>query len=202
MSYSQKSFKKAKKNIFSKFGRFFLIAILCAVFLNFGKANTVLAATCTASATGNWNTIGTWSCGHVPLSTDDVVVTAAAATTITVDTAAVANTVTVTNTAVAGTQNIILAVGSNSLTISAGGGLTINGGGAANRNAQVTVSSGTITVPGSVAFNNARAQFISTGASTTNVGGNFGSGGTLTTSGTGTFNFNGSLPQTIGIMYQ
>ncbi|MFA6013491.1 MAG: DUF6701 domain-containing protein [Gallionellaceae bacterium] len=34
------------------------------------------AVACNSLATGNWGTIGTWSCGHVPLATDDVTIVA------------------------------------------------------------------------------------------------------------------------------
>ena len=42
------------------------------------------AAICTSTGTGNWNTAATWSCGHVPLSADDVVI--ASGHTVTLDT--------------------------------------------------------------------------------------------------------------------
>src|SRR5437773_1474615 len=32
------------------------------------------AATCNSTGTGNWNTSGTWSCGHAPTSSDDVTI--------------------------------------------------------------------------------------------------------------------------------
>ncbi|HEU0219923.1 MAG TPA: DUF6701 domain-containing protein [Gallionella sp.] len=64
-----------------------------------------------------------------------------------------------------------------------------------SRIAQVTVSTGTITTTGNITFAGtaANAQFVSTGASMVNVGGNFASGGTLTTTNTGTINFNGTV---------
>jgi len=34
----------------------------------------VFAAGCTATISGNWSTIGIWSCGHAPTSTDDVMI--------------------------------------------------------------------------------------------------------------------------------
>ncbi|MDD5058408.1 MAG: hypothetical protein PHQ60_11105 [Sideroxydans sp.] len=37
-------------------------------------AGTAQAAVCTTNPTGNWGTNSTWSCGHVPLSTDTVVI--------------------------------------------------------------------------------------------------------------------------------
>lgn len=48
--------------------------LLLAASLSVAGADA-LGATCTSNvATGNWNTPGTWSCGHVPLDTDDVVI--------------------------------------------------------------------------------------------------------------------------------
>ncbi|MFN0277515.1 MAG: hypothetical protein ACKVRN_02820, partial [Pyrinomonadaceae bacterium] len=35
-----------------------------------------ILATCTSTATGNWNAVGTWSCGQVPTSADDVTILA------------------------------------------------------------------------------------------------------------------------------
>ncbi len=90
------------------------------------------------------------------------------------------------------------------LTVGAGvlnaASITIPGSATASRFATVSVSTGTITITGSITFSGtaAQARFISTGASTVNVGGNFGSGGNLNTSATGTINFNGSVAQSIG----
>jgi hypothetical protein len=49
--------------------------------------------TCTSMVTGNWSSTGTWSCGHVPTSSDDAAI--ATGTVVTIDTAAVALDVTV-----------------------------------------------------------------------------------------------------------
>ena len=49
--------------------------------------------TCMSMVTGNWSSTGTWSCGHVPTSSDDAVI--ATGTVVTIDTAAVALDVTV-----------------------------------------------------------------------------------------------------------
>lgn len=46
-----------------------LIAILLLL-----AAGQGWAVTCTSSGNGNWNTAGTWDCGHVPANTDVVVV--------------------------------------------------------------------------------------------------------------------------------
>jgi hypothetical protein len=43
----------------------------------------VYGATCTSSATGNWETAGTWSCGQVPTSADDVTIVSGHTVTIT-----------------------------------------------------------------------------------------------------------------------
>ncbi len=47
--------------------------------------------TCTASGTGNWNTSGTWSCGHVPTTGEDVVIDTTGVVTMDVNSAVLAS---------------------------------------------------------------------------------------------------------------
>ncbi len=198
---------------------FFLLALLAGQ----SHAPAVLAAACTTAASGNWSSAATWNapCNVVggPVSTDTVTIGAthtvtltanAAAASITVAAATAANGITlggntltvggnVTMTAVS--TNLVtstIAVGTGMLTLNSGGSITINGG-AGKRVAQMTVSTGTITASGSINFGGTagNAQLISTGASTINVGGNLGSGGTFTDS-TGTVVFNGTGAQSVG----
>lgn len=189
----------------------------------------VWGATCTSTTSGSWNVATTWSgCaagnGSVtgtPGSADTVII--ASGHVVTVNAASAALSLTLQDpTNVAGTGVTIN--GSNSLAVTnaitlptvtfnnreatvavgagtlSAGSIDIPGGTGNGRISQVTVSTGTITVTGSVTFSGLpeNAQFISTGASTVNVGGDFGNGGTLTTSGTGTVNFTGSGAQLIG----
>lgn len=193
----------------------FLAFCLALSLLGWGRAS---AASISSAQSGDWNAGTTWVGGVVPESADDVTiasghiitipVNASAATIVIADnlgagnglsisfgiTLKVSGAITMTApTAATSTIN----VGAGTLTAAS---LTIAGSSTAGRNCVVTVSTGTITILGSISFTGtaAQAQFISTGQSTVNVGGNFESGGTLTTSGTGTINFDGAGPQAIG----
>jgi hypothetical protein len=196
--------------------------VLVAGLLFFAGTNNVFAANaCKSNVTaGNWSASSTWTAcgGGIPTSADSVEILTGHI--IAVDTAAVASATTIdANAAVGGngilinsgqslnvTNAVILSIPTASTTVLAvgAGSLTAGSiaipGGAANRFATVSVSTGNVTVSGNITFSGtaARAIYTSTGASMTNIGGNFGAGGTLTTSGTGTFNFNGSGAQVIG----
>lgn len=195
-----------------------IAAMLCAP--------AALAAACASVATGNWSAQTTWgaagtgcagAAGGIPGAADTVTIGAAHVVTL----AAPAAATSVSVTAATAANGIVLA--GNPLTVS--GAVTMNAtstnnvtstfnvgagtltaasiaisGGAGNRVALMTVSTGTITATGNITFAGtaANARFTSTGASTVNVGGNFGSGGTLTTTNTGTINFNGAAAQSIG----
>jgi hypothetical protein len=64
---------------------------VCALLSAWGT--NAVAATCNSTGGGNWNAIARWTCGHVPLATDDVFVLNTH--TVTIDTAALAQSVTV-----------------------------------------------------------------------------------------------------------
>lgn len=180
------------------------------------SASWNVATTWDGCATGNGSVTGT------PGSADTVII--AAGHMVTVDAASAAlsltlvdpsgsstsygvtingtNTLTVTNavtlpTVTSNNKTSEVAVGAGTLNAAS---IAIPGGTGNNRISQITVSTGTVNVTGSITFSGIpeSALFVSTGASTVNVGGNFSNGGTLTTSGTGTFNFNGSGTQLIG----
>ena len=152
------------------------------------------AAICHNAATGNWSTVGIWSCGHMPTSADDVTLTGNGQV-ITVDVAnAAANTVTI-NAPGSGNRTNALSVGANTLTIT--GTLAIQGA-ASNKDGVLQISTGTVTVGGDITTNHANAQLTFSGAGILNAGGTFMSGtvGTFTAS-TGTINFNEAGSQTI-----
>lgn len=158
----------------------------------------VFAAACTASSTGNWNTSGTWSCGHVPTSADDV--TISGGITITVDVAsAVANSVAVTNTSSNGTGT--LAVGANTLTVTTSVTQTSGNG---QKKTTITVSGGTLTI-GTNLTTDANSTFDLSGGtgSTVHLGGSFNNTGTFTAGTTSIFDYNGTTNQSVqmGITY-
>ncbi|MBI2757319.1 MAG: hypothetical protein HYX49_01420, partial [Chloroflexi bacterium] len=126
------------------------------------------AAACNAIATGSWTAIGTWSCGHVPTSADDVTINAAR--TVSFD---AAGTSTVLSLTVNGTLNFNNASG-NSITVS-----------------------GNVTNAGTIAVVN------QTGNNThvLSIGGNFANNGAFTAfSSNDSLNvvLNGTAAQTIG----
>jgi len=175
------------------------------------------ALACTASA-GNWNTIGTWSCGRVPLAVDNVIIPNTAMT-VTVDTAAVAldvtftagnkldtltisgtNSLTVTNAITinlpSGTTNKVIAVDAGSLSA---GSIVLTGTSGGLNLTQITVSTGTVTVSGNITSAGVDSQIIFSNAGTLNAGGTFlsGTAGTFTPS-TGTINYNAAGAQAVG----
>jgi hypothetical protein len=194
-----------------------LITVLCMTFASLVAAG-IQAASITTTQSGDWNAGTTWVGGVPPGSGDDVTIASSHVVTIPVD-AAAATIVIADNTS--GTNGITIGSGirlnvsgavtmtaptAGTATINVGAGtlnaasIAIPGSATAGRNCAVTVSTGTINTTGSITFTGtaAQAQFVSTGASTVSVGGNFESGGTLTTTGTGTISFTGSSPQTVG----
>jgi len=91
------------------------------------------AATCTAAASGNWNTVGTWSCGHVPTYADVCNISGGATTTV--DTAsAVCSSLTIGNT------NGIAALVFNNGSVLSVSSTTI--GGAGSRSGRVNMAAG------------------------------------------------------------
>lgn len=83
-------------------------------------------ATCSSQvSSGNWNTIGTWDCGHVPIAADNVVITAGQ--TITMDVASAAlGTLTVNGTLDTSAASSF-ALSFTTLSIGSAGTLTANG---------------------------------------------------------------------------
>lgn len=92
-----------------------------------------MAETCTSQGSGNWNTAGTWSCGHVPTGSDDVVI--ADGTTVTIDADAAAASVTV-GQGISG----MLTFDGIGRTVTVSGAVTVNSGATF-----ITQSSGTAT---------------------------------------------------------
>ena len=118
-----------------------------------GMAAAASAATCNSTAGAgpfNWGTTGTWSCGHVPLNTDDVVIVNNSVVTVNIP-GAVAGSLTITGGNTVSTLQI--AAAANALSVTNAGGRTGNvtiGAPTANVAKQFTVGPGTLSVTGSV----------------------------------------------------
>ncbi|HVL34865.1 MAG TPA: DUF6701 domain-containing protein [Burkholderiales bacterium] len=154
------------------------------------------SADCLSNGNGNWNAAATWtSCGGgTPGAADTATIRNNHNVTLTA--AAAAQAVTITSATPNNTTSTLI-VGTQTLTIGAGG-LTISGGNG-NRRAELTLSSGTVTVQGDVviAGNTSNARITFTGAGALNVAGDVDSGATFTPA-TGTVNYNGSGAQSVG----
>jgi hypothetical protein len=192
------------------------IAIVLVV-MNLFIAGAAIGQTNTfdGSSSNNWNTAANWSLNHVPLATEDVVIPNSFAVTVNTTTAvcnslaitggftdcsvtiASPNTLTVTNaiTIGAGTGNgddQLLNVGSGTVSCAS---IAVTATGSGARRSGITISSGTLTVSGSITMGDANDELTFTGAGTVNIGGNL-TGGNFTRS-TGTVNYNGTT-QTVG----
>lgn len=132
-------------SVFQRYAGLPVLLLLVGALFGAKPANAVV---CTSLATGNWATIGTWSCGHVPLATDDVTVAAGHVVTMNSNPGR-ALSLTVNGT-VNWAQNRTLNVGVGGVAINAGGDvtgtangvLTSTGGLAINS----TLTSNTVTV--------------------------------------------------------
>lgn len=158
------------------------------------------AVTCTSAATvNNWNTVGTWSCGHVPANGDDVVIAATSTTTLNAN----------SNSLLSLTVNGVLIIASNlNVNSNAAAPLTINSGGTVtignNGTARAMVVTGDITVAGTFSvgataathtltaggniINTGTINFAPTGTRVCNV--TFNENGNQTVSGAGAYTFN------------
>lgn len=126
-------------------------------------------AICTSLSTGTWNTVARWSCGHVPVAADDVII--AAGHTVTLNT----SPVTILSLTVNGTLNMN-ATAFTSRTMTVSGAVTIN-------------SAGTITL----------SDVTGANTHTLNIGGNFVNNGSYTAINGDVTNvvFNGASNQTV-----
>ncbi|MFZ2038738.1 MAG: dockerin type I domain-containing protein [Minisyncoccia bacterium] len=197
-----------------------LLIVFFPLALFFLVPHLAQAATCTAS-NGNWSAIGTWSCGHVPLAVDDVVIPNTNGLNVIVDTTAVASSTTFTG---GNRANAINISGTNSLTVTnavrinaptgnvtkgitvgtgtlTAGSIYITSGSAGGRISQISVSTGTINCSGNITFAGtaSAARITFTGAGILNIDGanGIGPGGTFT-AGNSTVNFNSASAQIIG----
>ena len=178
------------------------------------QANSVFAATRTASTSGNWSSTATWGGASVPNSGDDVIINPGI--TVTVDIAAECATLTMNASPNSSTITIS---GSNSLTI---GGLltmqrpgsgdlaTINIGAGSlscgsllmeattsNRNDIINISTGSLTVTGDVSTGTTGCEFNITGTGTINFSGSVTGTPVLSTVSGSTVSYSGSGAQEI-----
>jgi len=62
------------------FKQFLKYILLLPAILSVLLTSTQASAACNATTNGNWSTVGIWSCGYVPITTDDVNITASPVT--------------------------------------------------------------------------------------------------------------------------
>ncbi len=167
------------------------------------------ALTCTANTgTVNWTTIGTWSCGRIPINVDDVIIPNASIVTLTA-----ASTITSLTVQNGGTLNLNL-TGNAMPTVSGTKTFdttsTVNYNFAGNQNispetyGNLSVSTsgtktplaGTFNIVGNFVINTGPTWAGNTNNPVMNIGGNITRTGTYT-SGTGMHTFNGAGTQTI-----
>lgn len=118
------------------------------------------AAVCTTNATGNWGTGGTWSCGHVPVAADTVVISRAI-------------TLSASSTIAGLTVNAGVTFSGNNRNLTVSGPVLISGTYNTGGGDLTTNSGGSLTVNGTFNFNNGNAA----------INGNVAIGGTLTSGG-------------------
>ncbi len=188
----------------------------------------VVAAACVSTGSTAWNVVSTWTgCGGlIPGASDGVTIANGHAVTIPAGYAAAASSVTITGTnantsltlsasdsslAVVGAVTInrptsntrTVALNVNAGTATVGGTLTMAGTSTtASRIAQVTLTTGTLSITGGLTLGTGIAGgfVLNLGSGTVNLAGAFTATlGTITAGGTSTFNYNGSAAQTVRI---
>src|SRR5881394_4262315 len=141
-----------------------------------GHAPAASAATCTSVGTGNWSTVGTWNCGHVPIAADDVVI-GAGMTTLNTD-SAVLNNLTVNGT---------LTIGNNPQprTLTVAGNIVVGGPGTITLGdksvTHTLIAGGNITNAGVIDFAPSAQRLLDV---------TFNRNGNQTVSGAGAYTFN------------
>ncbi len=165
---------KARFSFFIRAPRWLMLILVISLMLFVKPAyaqDAAPEATCTSQSTGSWNTVGRWSCGHVPVAADAVVI--ASGHTVTLD----ITPVTILSLSVSGTFNMNATAGT-SRTMNVTGEVTVNNG-------------GTFTLSNATNIN----------THTLNAGGNFTNNGTFTvTAGGDNINvfLNGTTAQSLG----
>lgn len=91
--------------------------------------NFVQAATCTAVASANWTLASTWSCGHVPLCSDDIVIPTGYTVTITTNIDLNTTGCALENTIITINGQLFMSGNVSRLQLPAAATITINSGG-------------------------------------------------------------------------
>ena len=133
------------------------IALLIVVIFS---SSICSAATCTATVTGNWESPGTWSCGHVPTCADEITIAANVTVTITVtqdySACPAPMTLSIYGTLTFQTGKKLLLPAGSSVFIYPGGSIIAGGGGGSSNLISIggtnvwTAGMGTLTGPASL----------------------------------------------------
>ena len=205
-----------------------VVAALCLI-VTFFIGGNALAQTNTwdGSSSTDWNTAANWSLNLIPLAAHDVVIpnsVPGANDNPVISANAVCSTLTITGGPAAvslsinsgislavtngvsigagtgGGDNIIMSVGAGSLSAT---GITMAATGNDNRTSSLTITTGTVTIAGSITMNDAdidRNVVSISGAGTLNVTGGI-TGGNLTTVAGSTVNYNGGVQTVRAVTY-
>lgn len=163
------------------------------------------AATCTSKVSGSWSSSSTWSCGHVPTTTDTVVI--ASPNTVTLNAAYTTAALTVNSGAtLADTASNTLAITGN---LTNNGTITTTGSGKLDVTGSASVISGSGAYAGFRLYTSGTAPQIATGAilnfsgmsrlyTGRNVAGNIVANSVLTINGT----INSTIATATGVLFR
>ncbi len=130
---------------------------------------------CTSLSSGNWNQVARWSCGRVPTSVDDVIISAGHAVTLNSSTAI--SSLTVNGTLVFGNNNTArTATVSGAVAINAGGTLQVGTGGSGSDATHTLNIAGNFSNDGAFnagpTFNNRKISTVFNGTTPQTISGN------------------------------
>jgi len=196
-----------------------IFTILILLSITLGTNTGVFSATITTAGSGNWNSTtnnAPWPGGIVPASTDLVII--ASTHSVTVTAAATCAGVTVNSAGIliinasislivnglvsmprpSTGQSCTIAIGAGTLTCDS---VTMNAT-TSGRNDVISISTGILTINGSITTGTTGCQFTFTGAGTMNVGGSFSNTPSFTAFTGSTVNYTASGAQTLaGVTY-
>lgn len=214
------------KKVFSKKAlTTLLFAVIVCISQNvFSQATNIFTQANGGGSNGNWSTAANWSLGRVPISTDNVIISANQTSIVNANytiasltfegagggtTLSVNSSITLTVTGAfllnrpkSGNSVSALNVGAGNVSCAS---ITFENNNPTNKLARISISTGTLTVSGNITFGGTAPENVIefTGAGTLNIGGSFSSasgtvpGGTLTAAAGSTINYNANSAQTI-----